>query len=514
MKKAIPFILTIVIAVLFAGCQATPEEPIVVKKDTERMIEKAGEQPSGTAIRDLGVPQGHYEFNIAGADGRLKICADADVSLPNVETMPIMRASVASFTQEQVTGMFNYLFPDEKPVINSQIETKSSIEKEIVRMQNKISENDYGSLTPDKLQEIIKQLEEAYRNAPEAETEAQISDGTMSLAFDSQTREPLFWSLSAATSSAQFSVSVPADVSKIGFSTSGAFVSGASISYKRVDTDYSTRNMVSTDGATLPDDAQGKLRMKYTEAASLCEAFFTAAGVPATFAVGEAFIIDDSGADESKAENFAYLLIFTRTAEKSPLFFELNKTSNNQDEVFSLPWEYETIQIVVDNNGIVSVVWRNPIIVGDMVQQDSSLMAFCDIDGVFQTMMKTSYEAVVTTTLENQCELDICITDVRLCLMRVREQNAAQTDGLLVPAWVFYGHNKGTNSAGEVRYFQGASSLNSRSSDETIVNNFEFGSEQANNVFFSFPGVRELEPVVLMAINAIDGSVIDIQKGY
>ncbi len=98
--------------------------------------------------------------------------------------------------------------------------------------------------------------------------------------------------------------------------------------------------------------------------------------------------------------------------------------------------------------------------------------------------------------------------------LRVREQNAAQTDGLLVPTWVFYGHNKGTNSAGEVRYFQGASSLNSRSSDETIVSNFEFGSEQANNVFYSFPGVRELEPVVLMAINAIDGSVIDIQKGY
>jgi len=46
------------------------------------------------------------------------------------------------------------------------------------------------------------------------------------------------------------------------------------------------------------------------------------------------------------------------------------------------------------------------------------------------------------------------------------------------------------------------------------VSNFEFGSEQANNVFFAFPGVRESEPVVLLAINAVDGSIIDSSKGY
>ncbi len=514
MNKLIRFLLVIVIGILFTGCQATPEEPVVVKKDTERMVEKAGVQPGGTMISDLGVPQESYGLDLTGADGKLRIHADTLVSLPNVETMPIVRVSVSSFTQEQVTGMFHYLFPGEKPVINSQIETKSSIEKEMIRMKKQASENDFGSLTADKFQEIIEQLEEAYRNAPEAETEAQISDGTMSLAFDSQTREPLFWSLSAATSSAQFNVSVPADIGKIGSSESGAFVSGANISYRRTDVDYSTRNMVSTDGTTLPDDADGKLRMKYADAVSLCEAFFSAVGMPATFQVGAAFVIDDSGADEARGENFAYQLIFTRTAEHIPLYFELTSSSSNQDESYSLPWEYETIQFVIDNRGIVSVVWRNPIQVDDIVQRDSSLMAFSEIDGVFQTMMKTSYEAVVATTLENKCELDINITDIRLCLMRVREQNAAQTSGLLVPAWVFYGHNKGTNSDGEMRYFQGAASLNRSSSDETTVRKFEFGSEQANNVFFAFPGVRESEPVVLLAINAVDGSLIDTSMGY
>jgi hypothetical protein len=110
-------------------------------------------------------------------------------------------------------------------------------------------------------------------------------------------------------------------------------------------------------------------------------------------------------------------------------------------------------------------------------------------------MMNTSYEAIVETIFNNQCELDISVTDVRLCLMRVREQNAAQTDGLLVPTWVFYGHNKGTNQDGKVRYFQGATSINN-SADNVSADRFESSSGQVD-LFTAFRGVRESEPVVL-----------------
>jgi hypothetical protein len=51
-------------------------------------------------------------------------------------------------------------------------------------------------------------------------------------------------------------------------------------------------------------------------------------------------------------------------------------------------------------------------------------------------------------------------------------------------------------------------------SDGTSVSRFEFGSEQAGNAFYTFPGVRESEPVVLLAINAVDGSIIDTVLGY
>ena len=42
MKKTIGAIGTMLLVIgLFAGCQATPQQPIVIQKDTEQMIEKA-----------------------------------------------------------------------------------------------------------------------------------------------------------------------------------------------------------------------------------------------------------------------------------------------------------------------------------------------------------------------------------------------------------------------------------------------------------------------------------------
>ena len=44
MKKTIGAIGTMLLVIgLFAGCQATPQQPIVIQKDTEQMIEKARE---------------------------------------------------------------------------------------------------------------------------------------------------------------------------------------------------------------------------------------------------------------------------------------------------------------------------------------------------------------------------------------------------------------------------------------------------------------------------------------
>jgi len=514
MKKTISILLAAIAVSSLAACQTAPEETVVVKTDTERMVAQATEQSGGASVSSLGVPQGKYVFDATGADGKLHIRADANVHVPDAESLPIMEATVSSFTQDQVTAIFNCLFPNEKPMTNTQTETKSDIEAEIARMRKQLADGDVTDFTTEQFEAMIAQLEESCKSAPDSAPDAQVSDGTMQLIFDAQTNMPLAWTLSAATATAQFSVCTPADVAGIGSQASGAYVSGASIYYKRTDVDYSTRHTVSVDGTDSSGDADKKIGISYAEATELCENLFAAAGMANNFCVGAAYIVDDTGADELQGENYAYLLCYTRQASGVPLFYiDPLGTVQNQDDAFSLPWDYETAVFIVDASGIVSLRWRDPIDIGETIEPDCTLKTFEEITGVFEAMMKTSYEAVAQTVFDGKCEFNVSVTDVQLCLMRIRQQNAAQTDGLLVPAWVFYGQNEGTNESGEVRYFQGADVLTSKIGGMT-ASRFEIGSEDVNDPFVYLSRARESEPVVLLAINAVDGSIIDITKGY
>ena len=56
MKRYIAILLCMAVAAGVAACQPTPEQAIVVKKDTERMIEQAAQPSNGAAIDDVGIP--------------------------------------------------------------------------------------------------------------------------------------------------------------------------------------------------------------------------------------------------------------------------------------------------------------------------------------------------------------------------------------------------------------------------------------------------------------------------
>lgn len=86
-------------------------------------------------------------------------------------------------------------------------------------------------------------------------------------------------------------------------------------------------------------------------------------------------------------------------------------------------------------------------------------------------------------------ELDCDVSSVALELVRIKEHNVIGKEGLLVPAWVFYGH------------------LTQRT---MYTSGTVYTYDMIGNVGSSVLG----PPAVIMAINAIDGSVIDLEMGY
>lgn len=126
MKKMLAAILMLTMAFsLCMGCQKTPESPIVVGKNQEAMLEKATDEQSGTKVMDLQLPNGNYTYSASAVDGRLIIEANAPIAIPKSGQIPMARVSVSGFSQEQVMGFFNYLFPNEKPICREILQHKS-----------------------------------------------------------------------------------------------------------------------------------------------------------------------------------------------------------------------------------------------------------------------------------------------------------------------------------------------------------------------------------------------------
>jgi hypothetical protein len=84
--------------------------------------------------------------------------------------------------------------------------------------------------------------------------------------------------------------------------------------------------------------------------------------------------------------------------------------------------------------------------------------------------------------------VSVDVNDIELSLVRVREQNASGRNGIYTPAWVFYGNVK-----------------------QKLTSGFElYGWDAVNHS----PVDKYPSKSPVLVVNAIDGSIISMDKGY
>jgi hypothetical protein len=397
-----------------------------------------------------------------------------------------------------VTAVFNYLFPEEKPYNRNWVQTKADIEPVLLNMKKQLADGSYkdNDYTEDEFKELIAKTEEQYAAAPETAPEKTKSDGTMAIQPDKGV-----YMLDVASDTASLQV-IDSSADAVSHLPKDAVLIGGCLMHYRKDKapQYNTLGITRTDGTDIPEDAKGKLTISYADAKAMCDRFFSVAGMAEDFCVGASFVVDDRGTGlvdgkfvdgkyvegpKDPAENYAYQFYYTRKVDNIPVAVNVRAGGSTGDE-FSIPWCYEYACFTVDNNGLAEILWTDPLNVGENAQNNSTLKSFDEIMQVFETMIKTTYEAYIDTYYNSDARMEVDVDDIQLCLLRVREQNGDETAGLLVPAWVFYGHNIIQGSDGVMSY-------DSVGGGATV-----------------WPEA----PIVLLAINAIDGSIIDIAKGY
>ncbi len=497
------------IAVVLTACQANPTDVVVIHKDIERMVEQAEVEQGtkietilGDKIRDKIGDKRRIELHAVGLDGRLAINVDAAVQVPDTDYMPILRVIPGFFTQESVSGIFNFLYPSQKPYdLTGSVPTKNDYEADLLRLKQQLSDGSYqkDGYSEEEFLSILADMQALYDAAPAESQAPKLSDGQMALQrTDAQSGESDDYLLMTATdlipnaTTKYFSVSTPgADRSaNSGDSCSLSFHDSASPNYSQL-------GMQRVDTMASLTEVETLIGLPYEEAKKLCFDFFKAANLEDQFIIGAAFMVNDQSTglrgtwengkyveeDKTAAQNYAYQIFLARSENGISELVNTDPSLTGDD--VSIPWGYEYICFTIDQNGIQNINWQSPSVVTETVVEQATLKPYSEIEAIFQDMIKIEYEAMTNLFYGEKGKMEVNVDDVQLCLVRIREQGGSLS-GLLVPAWVFYGHNVGIDAQGNRSY------------------------DHYNGSVSIWPKA----PIVLLTINAIDGTIIDLAKGY
>ena len=493
MKRTFVVIISAVLLTLFSGClfgcQATPENPILVEKDSERLIEQAGKKDNGVSLSDMLALENNYQFNYMSQNGKLQIHADAFVVLPGAEAMPIFRIVATGFSQEFAKKAFCFLFPDpnNRPnnVTSGKVATKADLEKRLIELKKQLADGTYNSdeYSEADWQRLIEVTEEMLKDAPETgeNIPETVADGTMKLVDNGKYSYYELACMDSATLDRQFSV-VSYDVLPSSLDYDDALGTTSKMRFiKDAEWQYEGQDELTITQGSLSDHTTEKLSVGLEDAKMLCERFFSAVEMEDFYEISEITLIKKTD------DQYAVKLYYRQVVDGVPTFACTRDYYGTQD-LYARPWGYEFVSFIVSENGIDAIKWIEPVQVVETVTPDAQLLTLEQVTPIFEKMLITRLEPRLEIYTD-PIELDCDVSSVALELVRIKEHNVIGKEGLLVPAWVFYGH------------------LTQRT---MYTSGTVYTYDMIGNVGSSVLG----PPAVIMAINAIDGSVIDLEMGY
>ena len=510
MKRTLAAVLGLIIVFLFCACQPTPEQAVVVQKDSDRLIEDAQKDieesadnstDSSTAEslqKQYGIPE-TYQFEAQGADGLLNIAVDAVVNVPQVCAMPIYRVMKAEFAQETVSAFFQALCGDAEMYINSGQRTKDQIRDQIVNVRKRIADIKDDPQMAEELafaEEFLPKLEKELETAPEtiveertygelievADTEAADNSAAVEEGAEEESTEAIVISTNTTYTSLNayerddeginhvgrtFNVQNRDDSSVIRYSDCCNPAAGVNFG--------SSASFAILEDTDVDAEILSEIGLAPSEAKQMVQELLDNTG--SGMVVGSIYLQDDEqfgNYDDivRPAEQYAYKVYCVRTVDGLPCSYVSGGSESVDGDMMAPYWHYEGLEFMVNGDGIFSIYWSTPIEVIETVSEDAQLKPFAEIQEIFEKMMGIKYEPQAEY---GGNEYDFEINRVTLSLHRIVEQDSNET-GLLVPAWNFYGKL-------------------------TIASDGPTGQYEELGESF-------------MTINAIDGSVIDTRKGY
>ena len=490
MKRVIIIITLLSVMLGCCACQPTPSEPIVQSKNDGKLEQKiaAEEMPSAK----YEAPE-HWEDTVYSKAEKMTIEIDADISVPDTGTYPVMRIQKYELSKKFVMGLVGRLSKDGKTYSykNELVLTKPEVAEIIQQLMDdmadpnsninstRFSEEERARLKKEREQEIAD-WQSYYKKVPDKfETkEIPISFQTdnagggyfncgINMGYKSMT-ELNISQFSETGGEVLINISDGVDTGEI----------------LRYTDDFTKRNNLET----TPDEAV-KIGLDFIK--KMDDGEFCASLIRAGY-----MKMGESKNDVTEYPE-CYVIDFTRSCGDVPTTFrdaenDMSLINERMNEKLVRQNQYapylaqESIKIVITDKGVAAALWTMPAKNTDVINRNVELLPFDKIRDIFKSQM--SIEGLITNPYDTKIvSRKIIITKAVLGMFQIREKNS-ENGLIMVPAWNFFGY--------EVDKYEGQ-----QAGGYELNENNEYVNDQLQGHSF-------------LTINAIDGSIINPLVGY
>ncbi len=501
MKRTFIISIAVLLLLIMAACQATPDKNIIVGKSLDEMIDKATQpQPaeetqtqSGTLAEKLGAKD-TYTAELVDAKGKVNIHVNADVQIPDATGVSVQRVGRGAFTQDQVNVLMDMLMKGEAFSGDDFKPSKSEIQQKILEVQaakNQASpdNSNYGTDNGGKkigradwdayLADLQKQLETAPDISERIQSTGQLEPMDPEIDYSSGTK---LYALAQSDGGGYQSLGV------YNYDESANLLEYTSEknNFSRNMGYFWTKEAVEQSSYTGIESIESipDVTITLENAKAQAEALIGALGVEnlvcysADKMYGGSFDMTVDQSEYINPRKSVWFLRYARSVDNVPATYTVWDCIKVEEDNQSAPWAYEDMTFAIDDTGIVGFNWRSPYAVADTVTENSNLISFDEVTDVFETMslVVNAWDGIAAYN-PNLTAVDITVDHIEFGLTRITEENKRDS-GLLVPAWDFFG---------------------------TLTQIHEVDGETKK---------YDDGPIPILTINAIDGSIINRSLGY
>ena len=172
MKRTI--VLVVALVLLLVACQPTPEKEIVVQRDnTEKVVvQSEKEEVEETKVFKYETPS-HIEERFTILDD-LDMVIDADVTMPDIDCVPVAKVRTNLFTQERADQLREFFMQDGK-LVSQYVPTKADYDEMIIDAKRG-HEVDGEMVFDESSKQWVEQLIKEREKAPDKDVKNLITD--------------------------------------------------------------------------------------------------------------------------------------------------------------------------------------------------------------------------------------------------------------------------------------------------------------------------------------------------